>query len=83
MTLYDDLESVKIKIYDKGITLNNHQNPGKLYQMLVGLPHRKRAAAAKSTERRRSVAKLITSGDRGAAGLRVVEVLQAATQSMT
>ena len=39
MIVYDDLESEKI-------TLNNHQNPGKLYQMLVGLPHRKHAAAA-------------------------------------
>ena len=37
MIVYDDLEqSEKIKVYDKGITLNNHQNPEKLYQMLVG-----------------------------------------------
>ena len=34
MIVYDDLESEKN-------TLNNDQNPGKLYQMLVGLPHRK------------------------------------------
>ena len=47
MIVHDDLEqSEKIKVYDKSITLNNHQNPGKLYQMLVGLPHRKHAAAA-------------------------------------
>lgn len=35
MIVYDDLEpSEKIKVYDKGITLNN--NPESVYQMLVG-----------------------------------------------
>jgi predicted dehydrogenase len=37
MIVYDDLDQgEKIKVYDKGITLSNHQNPEKLYQMLVG-----------------------------------------------
>ena len=37
MIVYDDLEqSEKIKVYDKGITLNNQPNPEKLYQLLVG-----------------------------------------------
>ncbi len=37
MIVYDDLDQgEKIKIYDKGITLNSQQNPEKLYQMMVG-----------------------------------------------
>src|SRR2546421_12042178 len=37
MIVYDDLEqSEKIKVYDKGITLNNHHNPEKMYQLMVG-----------------------------------------------
>ncbi len=61
MIVYDDLEqSEKIKVNDKGITLNKHQNPEELYQMLVGyrtgtcLPRR-------STESRHFAARSITS----------------------
>ena len=37
MIVYDEVEpSEKIKGYDEGITLNDHQNPEKLHQMLVG-----------------------------------------------
>jgi len=92
MIVYDDLEqSEKIKVYDKGITLNNHQNPEKLYEVLVGyrtgdmlapqidgaealrleIDHFLRCIDGKE--------KAITDGS---AGLRVVEILEAATQSM-
>ncbi len=38
MIVYDDLEqSEKIKVYDKGITLNRQKDPAeKMYQALVG-----------------------------------------------
>ena len=38
MIVYDDLEqSEKIKVYDKGITLNRRRDPAeKIYQILVG-----------------------------------------------
>ncbi len=37
MIVYDDLEpSEKIKVYDKGITVNQKVSPDKLYELLVG-----------------------------------------------
>ena len=37
MIVYDDLEhSEKVKVYDKGITLNRKQSPEKIYEVLVG-----------------------------------------------
>jgi predicted dehydrogenase len=92
MIVYDDLEqSEKIKVYDKGITLNNHPSPEKLYQMLVG--YRTGDMWAPQVEVKEALhreiehflqciqqqAEPLTGG---AAGLRVVEILQAASESM-
>lgn len=92
MIVYDDLDQVeKIKIYDKGITLNNHQNPEKLYQMLVGYRTGDMLAPQiDGTEAlRREIEHFLRCIDQGSepetgggAGLRVVEILQAASQSM-
>jgi predicted dehydrogenase len=92
MIVYDDLEqSEKIKVYDKGITLNNHQSPEKIYQLMVGYRTGDMLAPQiDGTEAlRREVdhflhciresAEPVTDGS---AGLRVVEILQAASQSM-
>jgi predicted dehydrogenase len=92
MIVYDDLEqSEKIKVYDKGITLNNHQNPEKLYQLLVG--YRTGDMLAPQIDGMEALRREIDhflhciqeqaepmTG--GASGLRVVEILQAASQSM-
>ena len=92
MIVYDDIEqSEKIKVYDKGITLNSHQNPEKLYQMLVGYRTGDMLAPQiDGTEAlRREIEHFLdcirqkeepVTG--GIAGLRVVEILQAASQSM-
>ena len=92
MIVYDDLDqSEKVKVYDKGITLNNHQNPEKLYQMLVGYRTGDMLAPQiDGTEAlRREVEHFLHCIQHtaepetgGAAGLRVVEILQAASQSM-
>jgi len=91
MIVYDDLDQAeKIKVYDKGITLNQ-QNPEKLYQMLVGYRTGDMLAPqVDGTEAlRREIDHFLhcireqeepVTG--GAAGLRVVEILQAASQSM-
>ncbi|MDK1374001.1 MULTISPECIES: Gfo/Idh/MocA family oxidoreductase [unclassified Sinorhizobium] len=94
MILYDDLEpSEKIKVYDKGITLNGNpqKNGEKVYQMLVGYrtgdmyaPHLD-VAEALGVELRQFIAcierneKPVADGN---AGLRVVRILEAATQSL-
>ncbi|HEX3819885.1 MAG TPA: Gfo/Idh/MocA family oxidoreductase [Candidatus Sulfotelmatobacter sp.] len=92
MIVYDDLEqSEKIKVYDKGITLNHHQTPEKLYQMLVG--YRTGDMLAPQIDGTEALHREIehflncireqqepVTG--GSAGLRVVEILQAASQSM-
>lgn len=90
MIVYDDLEpSEKIKIYDKGITLNNETEG--VYQMLVGyrtgdmwapkLP----ATEALYTEALHFI-DCIETGKRpltdGHAGLRVVSLLEAASGSL-
>jgi predicted dehydrogenase len=92
MIVYDDLEQgEKIKVYDKGITVNNHQNPEKLYQMLVG--YRMGDMIAPQIDGTEALRREIDHFARcieqqqepvtgGAAGLRVVEILQAASQSM-
>ena len=92
MIVYDDLEqSEKIKVYDKGITLNNHQNPEKLYQMLVGYRTGDMLAPQiDGTEAlRREIDHFLHCIEcaaepetGGGAGLRVVEILQAASQSV-
>ena len=90
MIVYDDLEpSEKVKVYDKGIALNNH--PENVYQMLIGY----RAGDMWSpqldtTEALRAEAqhfvRCIEGAERpvtgGEAGLRVVEILEAASRSM-
>lgn len=91
MIVYDDLEqSEKIKVYDKGITLNN-QNPEKLYQMLVGYRTGDMLAPQiDGTEAlRREIDHFLHCIEHqeepatgGSAGLRIVEILQAASQSM-
>ena len=92
MIVYDDLDqSEKIKVYDKGITLNSHQNPEKLYEMLVG--YRTGDMLAPNIEGTEALRHeidhflcCIEQGTEpetgGGAGLRVIEILQAASQSM-
>lgn len=91
MIVYDDLEqSEKIKVYDKGITVN-HQNPEKLYQLLVGYRTGDMLAPQiDGTEALRleidhfihCIQEQEEPMTGGGAGLRVVEILQAASQSM-
>jgi predicted dehydrogenase len=92
MIVYDDLEqSEKVKVYDKGITLNRKESPEKIYQVLVGYrtgdmlaPNLDMAEALRVEaghfvrcleERKQPISD-------GQAGLRVVQILEAATQSM-
>jgi predicted dehydrogenase len=92
MIVYDDLDQAeKVKIYDKGITLSNQQNPEKLYQMLVGYRTGDMLAPQiDGTEAlRREIDHFLRCIEErkepetgGIAGLRVVEILQAASQSM-
>ncbi|BAY97593.1 oxidoreductase domain protein [Tolypothrix tenuis PCC 7101] len=90
MIVYDDLEpSEKVKIYDKGITLNG--NSESVYQMLIGYRTGDMwSPKLDMTEALRAEGlhfiDCITKGDRpitdGEAGLRIVRILEAATQSM-
>jgi predicted dehydrogenase len=95
MIVYDDLEpSEKIKVYDKGITLNGNpqKNGEKVYQMLVGYrtgdmwAPRLDASEALGLELRQFI-DCIRSGEApcadGHAGLRVVRILEAASQSLS
>jgi predicted dehydrogenase len=90
MVVYDDLEpSEKVKVYDKGITVNI--SPDSLYQALVGYrtgdvwAPRLPTTEALLLEAQHFIA-CIEQGTRpvtdGQAGLRVVRILEAATQSM-
>jgi predicted dehydrogenase len=90
MVCYDDLEpSEKIKVYDKGITVNGSSE--NLYQMLVGYrtgdmwSPKLDITEALQTEALHFI-HCIRQGDRpitdGEAGLRVVRILEAATQSI-
>ncbi|BAZ24805.1 oxidoreductase domain protein [Kalymmatonema gypsitolerans NIES-4073] len=91
MIVYDDLEpSEKVKIYDKGITVNS-KNSESVYQMLIGYragdmwsPHLDMTEALR-TEGLHFI-RCIEQGERpitdGEAGLRVVRILEAATQSV-
>ena len=90
MIVYDDLEpSEKIKVYDRGIAINNHSE--NLYQMLIGYRTGDMwSPQLDSTEALRAEAqhfvRCIEQSERpitdGETGLRVVEILEAATQSM-
>jgi predicted dehydrogenase len=95
MIVYDDLEpSEKIKVYDKGITLNGnpHKNGEKVYQMMVGYrtgdmwAPRLDASEALGVELRQFI-DCIQSGAPscadGQAGLRVVRILEAASRSLS
>jgi predicted dehydrogenase len=90
MIVYDDIEpSEKIKIYDRGISLN--ESPESLYTMLVSYRSGDMSAPQLDiTEALRTecahFSACIQSGERpitdGRAGLRVVRILEAATQSL-
>jgi predicted dehydrogenase len=90
MVCYDDLEpSEKIKVYDKGITVND--SPENVYQMLVGyrtgdmwspkldMTEALQTEALHFLDCIRQGKHPITDGE---AGLRVVRILEAATQSI-
>lgn len=90
MILYDDLEpSEKVKVYDKGITVNGGKES--MYNVMIGYrTGDMRAPQIEITEallaEARHFVRCITHGERsitdGPAGLRVVRILEAATQSM-
>jgi predicted dehydrogenase len=94
MIVYDDLEpSEKIKVYDKGITLNGggNGNGEKRYQMLVGYrtgdmwaPQLEMTEALSLELRQfvKSIEQRVPLATDGHAGLRVVRILEAATRSM-
>ena len=93
MIVYDDLEqSEKIKIYDSGITLNRQQDPAeKIYEVLVGyrtgdmLSPRldmKEALGVEAAHFVHCIKERKQPTSDGQAGLRVVQILEAATQSM-
>jgi predicted dehydrogenase len=90
MIVYDDLEpSEKIKVYDKGLTMRD--NPESVYQRLAGYRSgdmwapQINLSEALHTEATHFV-RCIESGETpltdGHAGLRVVRILEAASQSM-
>ena len=85
MIVYDDLDQAeKIKVYDKGITLNSQQNPEKMYQTMVGyrtgdmlapqIDRPKRCAGRRTTSWHVSNRGRTDTG--GNAGLRVVAILR-------
>ena len=90
MVVFDDLEaSEKVKVYDRGISLN--PSPENVYQMLVGYRTGDMWAPQLAVTEALSVeaahfVDCVTSGARpvtdGEAGLRVVRLLEAATESM-
>jgi predicted dehydrogenase len=92
MIVYDDLEqSEKVKVYDKGITVNNHFSDEKKMQILVGyrtgdmLAPQVDVTEALRTELEHFV-RCIENGEHpitdGMAGLRIVRILEAATRSL-
>ena len=96
MIVYDDLEpSEKIKVYDKGITLNGNGRQRQRRQAVPDarrLPHRRHVGAAARHDRsaRRRAARSSSTASSssktpitdGHAGLRVVRILEAATESL-
>lgn len=94
MVVFDDLEpSEKLKVYDKGITLNGNvnSNADKVYQMLIGYRTGDMwSPKLEITEALRTEAlhfiECIQQGKRpitdGYAGLQIVKILEAATLSM-
>lgn len=92
MIVYDDLEqSEKIRVYDKGITLDRKRDPEKIYQVLVGYRTGDMLSPALDLKEALSVeaahfVRCIEDRQRplsdGTAGLRVVQILEAASRSM-
>ena len=94
MLVYDDLEpSEKVKVYDKGITLNGNpqKNGEKIYQMRVGYRtgdmwapklDMAEALAVELKEFVTCIEQKRTPIADGKAGLRVVRILEAATESL-
>ncbi len=90
MVVYDDLEpSEKVKVYDKGITVKN--GPESVYRMLIGYRTGDMWAPQLDMTEALHVEALhfidcIEKGQQpitnGAAGLRVVGILESATRSM-
>jgi predicted dehydrogenase len=90
MIVYDDLEpSEKVKVYDKGVTLS--QQPEGVYQMLIGYRtgdmwaprlDPTEALRVEADEFVRAIRDGSSLATDGRAGLRVVEILEAATRSM-
>ena len=90
MIVYDDLEpSEKVKVYDRGITLNS--NPENVYQLLVGYRsgdmHAPRLDGAEALRiEMQHLVDCIANGRRpmtdGEAGLEVVRLLENGTRSM-
>ncbi|MBI5602435.1 MAG: Gfo/Idh/MocA family oxidoreductase [Deltaproteobacteria bacterium] len=90
MVVYDDLEfSEKVKVYDKGVTVNSTVDS--LYQVLVGYRTGDMWAPQLSTTEAllmesQHFISCIEKGEHpvtdGQAGLRVVRIIEAATQSM-
>ncbi|MBE9054575.1 Gfo/Idh/MocA family protein [Sphaerospermopsis sp. LEGE 08334] len=90
MIVYDDVEpSEKVKLYDKGITINNDQD--NLYKMLIN--YRTGDMWSPKLDMTEALNRVVShfihcikTGDRpltdGKAGLRVVKILEAATESM-
>ncbi|MBV8674328.1 MAG: Gfo/Idh/MocA family oxidoreductase [Acidobacteriaceae bacterium] len=90
MVVYDDLEvTEKLKVYDKGITVKN--GPEALYKMLVQYRtgdmwapqlDTTEALALEAGQIVQSIETGVCSATDGRTGLRVVRLLEAATQSM-
>ncbi len=92
MIVYDDLEPIeKVKVYDKGITVNDNPDAESVYRMLVGYragdmwapnvegPEALRTEAMHFLDCIGNGAQPVTGGE---CGLRVVRLLEAATRSM-
>jgi predicted dehydrogenase len=90
MVVYDDVEvTEKLKVYDKGITVKN--SPEALYKMLVGYRtgdmwapqlDMTEALALEARQIVRSIETGVCLATDGRTGLRVVQLLEAATESM-
>lgn len=92
MIVYDDLEpSEKVKVYDKGITLNGNGGSDATYDLLVGYRAGDMWAPQLSLMEglrveAQHLVDCIRTGQQpwsdGRAGLRVLRILEAATQSL-
>jgi len=92
MVVYDDLEtSEKVKVYDRGITLNAPEDPESVYRMMIGYrtgdmwaPRLEvtEALLVEASHFLDCIQKQERPVTDGEAGLRVVRILEAATESM-